>query len=200
MKAIAIIQHEHRAITAVIEGLRHVLGEVRAGRAAADHNLIGAMFHYIEAFPEKLHHPKEDDFLFERLRARRPEVKLLLDGLEAEHAVGRERFAELKATWERYRADPSAFDAFADGVERYAHFHWKHMRKEEDEVLPLAAKALTPEDWTAIDAAFASNDDPIVGVPASQAFRELFRKIVAIAPPPWGVGPESTPPARRNGH
>jgi hemerythrin-like domain-containing protein len=194
MKAIAIIQHEHRAITAVIEGLRHVLDEVRSGRAAADHNLLGAMFHYIEAFPEKLHHPKEDDFLFARLLARRPDAKLLLDGLATEHVVGRERFAELKAKWERYREDPAALDAFVDGVERYAHFHWKHMRKEEDEVLPLAAKALTAEDWDAIDAAFASNDDPIVGVPASQAFRELFRRIVAIAPPPWGVGPESRRP------
>jgi hemerythrin-like domain-containing protein len=194
MKAIGIIQHEHRAITSVIEGLRHVLDDVRAGRAAADHALIGAMFHYIEAFPEKLHHPKEDDFLFARLRARRPDAAPVLEALARDLAVGRARFAELKAKWERYRADPAALDAFVDGVERYAHFHWKHMRREEDEVLPLAARALTAEDWAAIDAAFASNDDPIVGVPASQAFRELFRKIVAIAPPPWGVGPESRRP------
>ncbi|CAG0961741.1 hypothetical protein BURK1_00750 [Burkholderiales bacterium] len=192
MKAIAIIQDEHRAITAVIEGLRHVVEEVRAGRMAVDHALLGAMFHYIEAFPEKLHHPKEDDFLFARLRARAPDIAPVLDGLEHEHVVGRERFSELKAKWERYRADAAALEPFAEGVERYAHFHWRHMRREEDEVLPRAAKALTAEDWAAIDAAFASNDDPIVGVPASKAFRELFRRIVAIAPPPWGVGPEAS--------
>lgn len=190
MKAIGIIQDEHRAITAVIEGLRHVLAEVRAGRMAADHALLGAMFHYIESFPEKLHHPKEDDFLFARLRERRPDAALLLDGLEHEHEVGRERFAALKAKWEAYRADPKALDVFADAVETYAHFHWKHMRKEEDEVLPMASRSLTAGDWEAIDAAFLSNSDPVVGVPASKEFRELFRKIVAIAPPPWGVGPD----------
>ncbi len=195
MKAITIIQDEHRAITAVVEGLRHLVAEVGAGRMAADHKLFGAMFHYIEMFPEKLHHPKEDDYLFARLRARRPDAAPVLDALEREHVVGRERFAELKALWERYRADPATFASFADGVERYAHFHWRHMRKEEDEVLPLAAQALTAEDWAAIDAAFASNDDPIVGVPASRAFRELFKRIVTIAPPPWGVGPE---PSARN--
>jgi hemerythrin-like domain-containing protein len=193
MKAITIIQDEHRAITAVVEGLRHLVAEVGAGRMAADHKLFGAMFHYIEAFPEKLHHPKEDDYLFARLRARRPEYAPLLDTLEREHVVGRERFADLKALWERYRADPATYTAFAEGVERYAHFHWRHMRKEEDEVLPLAAEALTAEDWAAIDAAFASNEDPVVGVPASKAFRELFTRIVTIAPPPWGVGPEATP-------
>jgi hemerythrin-like domain-containing protein len=195
MKAITIIQDEHRAITAVVEGLRHLVAEVGAGRMAADHKLFGAMFHYIETFPEKLHHPKEDDYLFARLRARRPDAAPVLDALEREHVVGRERFAELKALWERYRADPAAFAPFADGVERYAHFHWRHMRKEEDCVLPLAAQALTAEDWAAIDAAFASNEDPVVGVPASRAFRELFKRIVTIAPPPWGVGPE---PSARN--
>jgi branched-chain amino acid transport system ATP-binding protein len=194
MKAITIIQDEHRAITAVVEGLRHLLAEVGAGRMTADHRLFGAMFHYIEAFPEKLHHPKEDDYLFARLRVRRPDAGPLLDALEREHVVGRERFAELKASWERYRADPAAFAAFADGVERYAHFHWRHMRREEDEVLPLAVQALTAGDWAAIDAAFASNEDPVVGVPASKAFRELFKRIVTIAPPPWGVGPEAAPP------
>ncbi len=193
MKAIAIIQDEHRAITSVIEGLRHMLVEVAAGRIPVDHALLGAMFHYIETFPEKLHHPKEDHFLFARLRARRPDAALLLDGLEAEHEIGRERFAELKAKWERFRDDPAALAPFVEGVERYSHFHWLHMRKEEDEILPLAAKALSDEDWKAIDTAFLSNEDPIVGVPASKAFRELFRRIVAIAPPPWGVGPEAAP-------
>ena len=193
MKAIAIIQDEHRAITAVIEGLRHLLAEVAAGRMAADHALLGAMFHYIEAFPEKLHHPKEDRYLFARLRARRPDASALLDGLEHEHAVGRERFGELKGKWERFRVHPAALADFVEGVERYAHFHWRHMRREEDEVLPLAAQALPAEDWQAIDAAFASNSDPVVGVPASKAFRELFKRIVAIAPPPWGVGPERPP-------
>ena len=195
MKAIAIIQDEHRAITAVVEALRHLVAEIGAGRIAPDHALLGALFHYIEQFPERLHHPKEDEFLFARLRVRRPDAAPLLDGLSREHEIGREKFAELKTAWERFRADPAALRPFADGVERYSHFHWLHMRKEEDEVLPLAAKALTADDWAAIDAAFASNNDPIVGVPASKAFRELFRRLVAIVPPPLGVGP--VPSARK---
>jgi len=194
MKAIAIIEDEHRAITAVIEGLRHVVAEISAGRMAPDHKLLGALFHYIGEFPERLHHPKEDAYLFARLRARRPDAEPMLAGLEREHAIGRVRFTELQAAWERFRDDPAKLPAFADGVERYAHFHWLHMRKEEDDVLPLARAALTAADWTAIDSAFASNDDPIVGVPASKAFRELFRRLVALVPPPYGVGPET--PAR----
>ena len=191
MKAIAIIQDEHRAITAVVEALRHIVAEIDTGRMAPDHALLGALFDYIEQFPERLHHPKEDDFLFARLRVRRPDAAPLLDSLTHEHAIGRARFAELKAAWERFRADPGALKPFVERVERYAQSQWLHMRREEDDVLPLAKQALKTEDWDAIDAAFASNDDPVVGVPASRAFRELFRRLVAIVPPPYGVGPET---------
>jgi hemerythrin-like domain-containing protein len=197
MKAIAIIQDEHRAITAVVEGLRHLVAEIAAGRMAPDHALLGALFHYIEEFPERLHHPKEDDFLFARLRLRRPDAAPVLDRLHNEHVIGRQRLAELKARWERYRGDAATLPLFVEGVERYSHFHWLHMRKEEEQVLPLAAEALTREDWEAIDAAFASNNDPVVGVAASKAFRELFRHLVAIMPPPFGVGPEPGRPGGR---
>ena len=191
MKAIAIIEDEHRAITAVVEGLRHLLAEARAGTMQSDAKVLGAVFHYIEQFPERLHHPKEDDFLFDRLRARRPDVAPLVDALHREHVIGRERFDDLKRMHERYVADPSTIDAFADAVDRYAQFHWEHMRREEHEVLPVAVQSLTAEDWAHIDAAFASNSDPIVGVPARKAFRELFRRLVALLPPPYGVGPEA---------
>jgi branched-chain amino acid transport system ATP-binding protein len=191
MKAIAIIEDEHRAITAVTEGLRHLVADIRARRRAPDHNLLGALFAYIERFPERLHHPKEDDFLFAKLRMRAPDAAPLLDALHREHEIGYERFGELKAAYQRFASDPATIDAFAERVSRYADFHWKHMRREEDEVLPLAAKALAPEDWAEIDAAFESNSDPLVGVSPRREFRELFRRIVALVPPPYGVGPES---------
>jgi len=172
-----------------------VLAEVEAGRAAPDFDLLHAMFRYIEAFPERLHHPKEDDFLFARLRVRRPDAAPLLDRLHAEHLQGRQSFAELEAALGEYQRDPGTLRSFVERVERYSHFHWRHMRREEDEVLPLAAEVLADEDWAAIDAAFASNSDPVVGIAASREFRALFRRIAALAPPPLGVGPAA--PARK---
>ena len=191
MKAVAIIEDEHRTITAVVEGLRRIVADIAAGRRAPDHRLLGVLFEYIEAFPERLHHPKEDDYLFARLRARRPDAAPLLDSLHHEHEIGYVRFKELKALYEAYAADPSNLPALVEKVDRYAHFHWKHMRREEDEVIPLARDALLPEDWAAIDAAFESNSDPVVGVPARKEFRELLRTLAAILPPPLGVGPEA---------
>jgi hypothetical protein len=35
------------------------------------------------------------------------------------------------------------------------------MRKEEEQLFPLAEKLFTPEDWAAIDRAFEKNRDPV---------------------------------------
>jgi hypothetical protein len=71
------------------------------------------------------------------------------------------------------------------------------MRKEEELVLPLARKTLTDAEWMAIDAAFGVNDDPIPDLAAREEFNALFRLIVAMAPPPVGLGP--TAAERRRG-
>jgi hemerythrin-like domain-containing protein len=72
-------------------------------------------------------------------------------------------------------------------VDAYAEFHWKHMRKEESELLPLAQRHLTAVDWKAIDAAFAANADPIAEV-QERNFEKLFSRIANLAPAPVGLG------------
>ncbi len=63
------------------------------------------------------------------------------------------------------------------------------MRCEEQEVLPLAEKHLTSDDWEAIDAAFTGHTDPLLGAEAGAEHEQLFRRIVNLAPPPIGLGP-----------
>jgi hemerythrin-like domain-containing protein len=76
---------------------------------------------------------------------------------------------------------------FLRAVDNYADFHWKHMRKEEQELLPLAEKHLSAQDWEVIDRAFDANRDPIAGVREND-FRALFTRIVNLAPAPVGLG------------
>lgn len=187
--ALRIIHDEHRSLAAVLQGLLHLVDEIEAGRMKPDFRLFAAMFHYIEDFPERLHHPKEDEYLYRTLRTRLNGPSPLLDEIEAEHVQGRQLIVALKDALALYRVDgTAAFPAFRSAARHYADFHWAHMRKEEDVILPLAQRHLTEDDWARIDAAFRSNSDPIVGIPASKEFRELFRRIVLLAPPPIGVG------------
>jgi hypothetical protein len=61
------------------------------------------------------------------------------------------------------------------------------MRKEEVELLPLAEKHLTEEDWRAIDRAFQANEDPIARI-EERDFQTLFSRIATLAPAPVGLG------------
>ena len=192
MLAMRIIGDEHRALSAVLHGLRHHVGDIASKRAAPNFPLLGAMIYYIDTFPERLHHPKEDRYLFERLEARHPPARALLDRLRLEHQIGAVKVRELEQALTRFQNGGEAeFTTFATAVEAFIVFERNHMRCEELEAFPLAEQYLNADDWSAIDAAFAANDDPLVGIEIRDQMRELFRRIVNLAPPPIGVGPAS---------
>lgn len=168
----------------------YLVREIRDRGARADFTLLGAMVYYIDTFPERFHHPKEDKYLFRLLRMRCPAAASLLNRLEAEHRDGASKIRAVEQALARFQQGGMAeFPAFAAAVDAYADFHWEHMRAEEKEVLPLAEKHLTAGDWEAIDAAFTDHSDPLFGAEAGQAYDQLFRRIVNLAPPPIGVGP-----------
>ena len=191
MSAINVIHDEHRSLAAVLHGMLYLVRAIRDGRAVADFQLFGAMVYYIDAFPERFHHPKEESYLFRLLRLRHPAAAAVLDRLHTEHREGELRIRELEIALRRYEhgGEPH-FEAFSAAVEDYAAFHWRHMRAEEDEVLPLARAHLSPADWDEIDDAFAGNSDPLLGSAAGDEYEALFRRIAHLAPPPIGFGAE----------
>jgi hemerythrin-like domain-containing protein len=147
-----------------------------------------AMVYYIDAFPERLHHPKEDKFLFARLAERAPEARPLIERLSAEHVSGAKMIRQLESALLALETNGrDSLAAFAEAAEAYASFHWSHMRAEETELLPLAEKYLTEVDWSEIDDAFRGNEDPIADL-RTDDFDQLYKKIVSLAPDPIGVG------------
>jgi hemerythrin-like domain-containing protein len=185
--AIDIIRSEHRALAAVLSGLSALVDGIASGKFDPDVKLLEAMIAYVTEVPEKVHHPKEDDYLFPALRRRDAAAAAVIDDLQREHALGPGQIAALKATLDDYdSAGPAGLPALREAVKAYCEFQWKHMSKEEKHVLPRAREVLTPEDWAAIDAAFNANDNPWEG--AAGEYRQLFTRIVSIAPDPIGLG------------
>ena len=197
MRAVGIIRDEHRSLAAVLHGLLYLVHRIRDRKAEPDFELLGAMIYYIDAFPERFHHPKEDQYLFRLLRIRHPDGAALLDRLTTEHRAGAEKIRMLEQALARYReGGASEFGNFLAAMEAYAAFHWDHMRAEEMELLPLAERYLSTDDWEVIDAAFVGHTDPMLGVDVGQQYDALFSRIVMLAPPPIGVGPPARASAR----
>jgi hemerythrin-like domain-containing protein len=188
-----IIEQEHRSLAAVLHALLYSVREIRYLHSEPDFVLLTAMLDYVDSFLERLHHPKEDLYLFERLRVRCPGAIPLLDRLRAEHVSGTARLQELRDALDSYRLDVgSGFVRFGRLAADYAAFHWSHMSAEENELLPLAAHHLTAGDWIIINEAFAGNSDPLFGPLRTQEFQLLFKSIVDMAPPPMGSGRRRT--------
>lgn len=190
MEAVHIIRSEHRSLAAVLHGMLYLVHEIRDRGASPNFDLLGAMIYYIDAFPERFHHPKEDGYLFKLLRSRCPDAVPLIDRLTAEHRTGAEKIRTLEQVLTRYQnGGASEFPNFLAAVETYAAFHWEHMRSEEKELLPLAEQHLTAGDWEAIDAAFLGHSDALLGAEAGAHYDDVFRRIANLAPPPIGMGP-----------
>jgi hemerythrin-like domain-containing protein len=187
-KAITILREEHRSMAAVISGLKDVARMAEEATQRPDFRPLRAMLRYIDEFPEKQHHPKEDRFLFARLLARLPSAQPLIDDLQGEHVSGVHRMRELERSLlfleDRW---PHGAREFREQVDAYAHFHWGHMRKEEEKLMPLAEQHLSKEDWRLIEEAFAANHDPLAGL-QEKNFQAMFSRIAALAPAPVGLG------------
>ncbi|MGB6055778.1 MAG: hemerythrin domain-containing protein [Burkholderiaceae bacterium] len=186
---IRIIHDEHGNLASIIRGMQYFVRTIDQGGPVPDLKVFRAMLFYIDQFPDRIHHPKEDRHLFARLQRRTDQVDDTLEELSHQHEQGAELVRRLGQALARYEFEGSAaFPAFRALVSEYAAFYFSHMRLEEEVILPAAARFLQPEDWKEIEAVFASNREPLTGVELKGNFDKLFSLIVNITPAPMGVG------------
>jgi nucleotide-binding universal stress UspA family protein/hemerythrin-like domain-containing protein len=182
-RAIGTIRDEHRSLAAVLHAWTHLISTSRSADTRPDPALLRAIVRYIKDFPLTLHHPKEDEYLFRRLRERTTAVNADLDELERQHERDHQLVAELAAMVESEATGSSDLAALESAVARYSTFIWEHMGREESVILPAAQRYLKDEDWAEIDAAFSANRDPRFGGDTDMQYKRLFSRIVNLASP-----------------
>lgn len=184
-----IIREEHAALAAMLSSVRPLLADYQRRGKPPDFHVLRAMLFYIDEFPQRLHHPKESNLLFPKLRQRSDEIRPVLDRLDRDHERGERQIRELEATLLAYEilGEPRRA-TFEDAMQRYVEFYLEHMRTEEVEILPLAERVLTEQDWAELDAEFSQNRDPLTGHPPPTEYGALFSQIVCLVPAPIGLG------------
>ena len=191
-KTLDIIRDEHRSIAAILHGMEYLVDRIRVRKARIDPRVFRAMIYYLDTFSERMHHPKEDRFLFNAMRSRGAEAAAAVGDLEREHALGGDALKRLEQCLVRYEeGGDGEFPGFADAVAKFVRGYRDHMHKEESIVFPMAERLLSAQDWQAIDRAFAENRDPLAADRDTRDFEKLFDRIVNLAPPPIGVGPDT---------
>jgi hemerythrin-like domain-containing protein len=187
--ALRIIHDEHAALAAMLRSILLLLAQHRREGTLPDFAALRAMLFYMDEFPEQRHHLKESQLLFPKLRLRTDEVNHLIDRLDEDHARGEQAIRDLEHALLGFEMmGETRRAAFEQAAQQYADFYFQHMSLEEKQIMPLAEKTLTAEDWAELDAAFAANRDPLTGHEPEDDYRALFSRIVNALPAPLGLG------------
>lgn len=183
-QALAIIRAEHRSMAAVAHALLLHWRQIEAGGAPRI-DLMRAMLYYIEHYPERRHHPREEEQLFARLRERTQECNALIERLLSQHIDGTKQFESLRAMLDDVAAEQEGAGArFGQALEQFVKAQWEHMACEERLVLPAADRWFTSDDWEAVASAFSSHDDPRFGADSEEAFETLADRLLRLAANP----------------
>ena len=143
-------------------------------------DLLFTIVYYIRTFPDSIHHPKEEKYLFPALKKRSPEAEDLIARLEQQHDVGAQKIRDLCAALEHFDKNfPEGLDDLRKAAEEYAIFQREHIGLEERELLPKARACLTSSDWVAINRAFADSSHPVLGENLEVGFQMLFNRAVS---------------------
>ena len=190
-----VIRDEHSALSAVLRSISLLLSEHRRRHTLPDFTVLRAMLFYIDEFPERIHHTKESQLLFPKVRTRSAEGAEVLDRLDADHERSAIRVRELEHELLGFEMMVDGPDgaarraAFEQAMDTYIFEYLDHIRTEETVILPLAERVLTTADWLELDAAFMQNRDPLTRRDGDDAYRPLFKRILMTAAAPIGLGP-----------
>ena len=187
--AIRIISDEHAAVAAMLRSLAMLVDRGPGDKRQRFFDVVRSMLFYIDEFPERRHHPNESKYLFPVLMRCVPELRGVIEHLEADHENGERRVRELQhllTAWEIM--GEGRRQAFVGAVHEYVRFYLHHMRTEETELLPAARRMLSDAERETLDRVFTEERDPLAGGARDPEYDALFTRIVQEAPAPIGVG------------
>jgi hemerythrin-like domain-containing protein/rubrerythrin len=137
-----------------------------------NYELMLDIIYYLRHFSDELHHPRED-VAFACVARHTPDMALPLARLSQEHRVIAHAGEQLEKSLEQVIGgsfvDRAGIEALAA---TYLVYYRSHIVREEKDVLPVAARALSAEDWAAVRTASAASEEP---------FRALRRQIALEA-------------------
>lgn len=174
-QALGIIKDEHRSLAVTVVAMRDLMRDGSGVDAQTVESVMRGMVEYMNSFPERVHHPKEELHLHRWLRLRSPASDGMLKQVESQHVDERAHLKQVEHCLDALTpAGKEGLAALRDAVESLASHVLAHITFEEQEVLPLAARELQEDDWNDTAKAFSTNYDPRFGDMSAEDFRHMF--------------------------
>jgi hemerythrin-like domain-containing protein len=173
---------EHRTLRIVLAILRRLLHETSHFGMPADFGLLASILYYIDDFPERVHHPKEDKQLFPIIRRRTARFDALLDRLRTDHARSAQMLVRIQRDLVHFQAGAAnGLSRLSANVTAYAGLLEQHFQAEE-RLLADARDELTEDDWAHLARVFGAERDPLTADTTRHEFRLLRARILNALP------------------
>ena len=142
-----------------------------------EYELMLDIMYYMTHYSDVLHHPKED-LVFAKVKEREKSAGPKVDELTKQHLCLKEGGDELvHAIDDVVNGSISSREGVEACARSYVADLRSHMRTEETEILPLAARLLHESDWSAINARIGHIEDPLFGTSAEKRYAALRQRI-----------------------
>lgn len=143
-------------------------------------DLLYSIIYYIRMYPDQVHHPKEEKYLFPVLLRKCPDARDLIEQLKGQHGDGDQRIQEMNEALNAFVKSPDETkERLRDATSKFITFQRDHIGLEERELLPKAYEVLSDEDWEQIEKAFKSNSDPLFGENIETGYQSLLKRITS---------------------
>lgn len=153
MKAIEIMNEEHKYILRMLDVVRKVCFKIMSGeeRVYEDFNKI---IDFIKNYADNHHHKKEEDILFIKMVENIGEAaeKAVNQGMLVEHDLGRLYVRDLVSALEKVKGgdEEAKLDIIANAIS-YTHLLKRHIDKEDRVIYKFAERNLSNEVMKFID-------------------------------------------------
>lgn len=153
MKAIEIMNEEHRYILRMLELVRKACFKIMNGEEIVyeDFNKI---IDFIKNYADNHHHKKEEDILFTKMVEYIGETaeKVVNQGMLVEHDLGRLYVRDLVSSLEKVKNgdEEAKLDVIANAIS-YTHLLARHIDKEDRVIYKFAERNLSDEVMKSVD-------------------------------------------------
>jgi hemerythrin-like domain-containing protein len=168
---------EHQRFARLLDFLETQMAAFHAGEHP-QYELMRDAVYYLHHFADRFHHPRED-VAFARLAERDSSTQLAINRLLQEHRVISAAGSALLAQLEDILADAVIERETVEAAAgTYLVYYRHHLATEEADIMPLAARSLTPDDWAAVAAAVPAGPDPLFGDDIAARYRDIRLQIM----------------------
>ncbi len=174
------IQQDHRNTEQLLALMEHETGHLETGDYT-NLPLLADIMHYFVNYPDLYHHPLEDQ-VFALLKKRAPATAKQVDQMYGEHVqMGEASESLLELTTELQGNAVTPRNKVVQQFRDYLRLYREHIQREEQDLLPVAAKTLNASDWQSLEKQFATNKDPLFGKLLQRQYQTLYKVIMAEA-------------------